>query len=95
MTEQEIGRVDHFFDKISVGMIILSGVLKVGDTIHVTGKHTDFSQEIESMRIEFDNVNEAKEGDKVGIKVDQPVHTNDKVCKVVASEEEVDNQGRF
>lgn len=38
MPEQEIGRVDHFFDKISVGMIILSGVLKVGDTIHVTRK---------------------------------------------------------
>ncbi len=87
MPEQEIGRVDHFFDKISVGMIILSGVLKVGDTIHVTGKKSAFSQEVESMRIEFDNVTEAKEGDKVGIKVDQPVHTNDKVYKVIASEE--------
>ena len=87
MPEQEIGSVDHFFDKISVGMIILSGVLKVGDTIHVKGKHSDFSQEVESMRIGFDNVDEAKEGDKVGIKVDQPVHTNDKVCKVIASEE--------
>ena len=69
-------------------MIILSGVLKVGDTIHVKWKHSDFSQEVESMRIEFDNVTEAKEGDKVGIKVDQPVHTNDKVSKVIASEEE-------
>ena len=87
MPEQEIGSVDHFFDKISVGMITLSGVLKVGDTIHVKGKHSDFSQEVESMRIEFDNVTEAKEGDKVGIKVVQPVHTNDKVYKVIASEE--------
>ncbi len=87
MSEQEIGRVDHFFDKISVVMIILSGELKVGDTIHITGKKSDFSQKVESMRIEFDNVEEAKEGDKVGIKVDQPVHTDDKVCKVIASEE--------
>ena len=84
MEEQEIGVVDHFFGKISVGMIKLSGVLKVGDTIHIKGKEVDFSQEVESMRIEFDNVTEAKEGDKVGIKVVQPLHANDKVYKVIA-----------
>jgi translation initiation factor IF-2 len=83
MQEQEIGVVDHFFGKISVGMIVLSGELKVGDTIHIKGKQADFSQKIESMRIEFDNVNEAKNGDKVGIKVAQPVHAQDKVYKVV------------
>ncbi len=84
MEEQEIGVVDHFFGKISVGMIKLTGVLKVGDTIHIKGKHADFSQEVASMRIEFDNVTEAKEGDKVGIKVAQPIHANDKVYKAIA-----------
>ena len=84
MEEQEIGVVDHFFGKISVGMIKLSGALKVGDTICIKGKQADFSQQIESMRIEFDNVTEAKEGDKVGIKVVQPVRADDKVYKVVA-----------
>lgn len=84
MEEQEIGVVDHFFSKISVGMIVLSGALKVGDTIHIKGKQADFSQAIESMRIEFDNVDEAKEGDKVGIKVDQPLHASDKVYKVIS-----------
>ncbi|MBN2483997.1 MAG: hypothetical protein JXD21_07355 [Candidatus Omnitrophica bacterium] len=82
MEEQEIGIVDHFFNKISVGMIKLSDVLKVGDTIHIKGKQTDFSQKVESMRIEFDSVNEAKSGDKVGIKVSQPLHSNDTVYKV-------------
>jgi len=86
MQEQEIGVVDHFFDKISVGMIKLSGALKVGDTIHIKGKKTDFTQVVESMRIEFDNVNEAKEGDKVGIKVSQPVHAGDKVMSTSLSE---------
>ena len=83
MQEQEIGVVDHFFGKISVGIIKLSGALKVGDTIHIKGKQADFSQTVESMRIEYDNVTEAKEGDKVGIKVAQPVHANDKVYKVI------------
>ena len=82
MEQQEIGKVDHFFNKISVGMIVLSGELKVADTIHIKGKQTDFSQKVESMRIEYDNVTEAKAGDKVGIKVDQPVHANDIVYKV-------------
>ncbi len=84
MEEQEIGVVDHFFGKISVGIIKLSGALKVGDAIHIKGKQADFSQKVESMRIEFDNVTEAKEGDKVGIKVGQPIHANDKVYKVIA-----------
>jgi len=83
MEEQEIGVVDHFFGKISVGMIKLSGALKVGDTIHIKGKQADFSQEIESMRIGFEDVTEAKEGDKVGVKVAQPLHANDKVYKVI------------
>ena len=83
MEEQEIGVVDHFFSKISVGIIKLSGALKLGDTIHIKGKQSDFSQEVESMRIEFDSVTEAKEADKVGIKVVQPVHTSDKVYKVI------------
>ena len=83
MEEQEIGVVEHFFDKISVGIIKLSGVLKVGDTIHIKGKQSDFSQKIESLRIAFDNVAEAKEGDKVGTKVAQSVHVSDKVYKVV------------
>jgi len=84
MEEQEIGIVDHFFGKISVGIIKLTGELKVGDTIHIKGKQVDFSQEVESMRIEFDNVAEAKGGDKVGIKVIQPLHANDKVYKVIS-----------
>ena len=86
MEERAVGIVDHFFSKISVGMINLSDTLKVGDTIHIKGKQSDFSQKVESMRIEFNNVTEAKQGDKIGIKVDQPVHTNDKVYKVVVEE---------
>ena len=82
MEDQQIGTVDHFFNKISVGMIILSAELKVGETIQIKGTQTDFSQPVESMRIGFENVTEAKEGDKVGIKVSQPVHANDKVYKV-------------
>jgi hypothetical protein len=35
------------------------------------------------MQIEHQSVQEAKKGDLVGIKVDQKVHPNDKVYKVI------------
>jgi putative protease len=82
MVEKEVGIVTHYFGKISVGIIQLKDVLRVGDTIHVRGVHDDFNQIVDSIQIEHLKVNEAKEGDCVGIKVAQKVHPNDKVYKV-------------
>ena len=83
MEEKAIGVVTHYFGKISVGIIQLSDVLKVGDTIHIAGAHDDFTQVVDSMQIEHESVNEAKKGDFIGIKVAQKVHPNDKVLKVI------------
>lgn len=79
MEEKEIGIITHYFGKISVGIIKLNAPLKVGNTIHIKGTHDDFTQTINSMEIEHETVEAAKEGDLVGIKVAQQVHTNDKV----------------
>ena len=82
MEEQEIGKISHYFGKVSVGIIELTGPLKVGDTIHVKGAHDDFTQKIESMQIEHQNVSEGKVGDSIGIRVSGKVHENDIVYKV-------------
>jgi translation elongation factor EF-1alpha len=82
MVEQEIGIVTHYFSKISVGIIELTDALKVGDTIHVKGHTDDFTQTVDSIQIEHENVEEAKAGDVVGIKVTGKVHPHDKVYKV-------------
>ncbi|MFH1754050.1 MAG: translation elongation factor-like protein [Candidatus Omnitrophota bacterium] len=82
MEEQLVGKIAHFYGKPSVGMIELSDVLKVGDTIHIKGKGVDFTQQVSSMRIEFTDVTEAKSGDLVGVKVDQKVQKLDEVYKV-------------
>ncbi|MBU2063028.1 MAG: hypothetical protein KKF93_01395 [Candidatus Omnitrophica bacterium] len=79
-----MGRIVHYFGKISVGIIGLTDTLKVGDTIHIKGHSEDFTQTIESMQIEHAIVNEAKAGDDVGIKVEHQVHVNDVVYKVIA-----------
>ncbi|MFH1771908.1 MAG: hypothetical protein ABH872_03750 [Candidatus Omnitrophota bacterium] len=83
MEEKEIGVVAHYFSKICVGIIQLSDVLKIGDTIHVKGAHDDFSQIIDSIQVEHESVSEAKKGDAAGIKVAQKVHPNDKVFKII------------
>ena len=82
MEEKEIGIITHYFGNISVGIIKLDAPLKVGDTIHIKGAHDDFTQTIDSLQIEHETVESAKEGDLVGIKVIQQVHDNDKVFVV-------------
>lgn len=77
-----MGEITHYFNNIGVGVIELSGVLKVGDTIRIIGGETDFTQEIESMEVEHEKVEKAKKGEAVGLKVSQKVREGYKVYKV-------------
>lgn len=81
--EKLIGKVSHYFTKISVGIIELEDTIKVGDTIHIKGATTDFTQQVESMQIEHESINEAKAGQSIGLKINEPVRENDKVYKVI------------
>jgi len=84
MKEIEIGEVQDYFAHIGVVAIkILKGTLNVGDTIHFKGHTTDFTQTVESMQIEHENVAKAGIGDSVGIKVQDRVRRSDKVYKVI------------
>ncbi len=81
--EEEIGKITHYFSKINVGILELSkGTLQVGDTIHIKGHTSDFYQKIESMQMEHDPVDKIKQGEPVGIKVENSVRENDVVFKV-------------
>jgi hypothetical protein len=53
MMEEEIGHITHYFSKIGVAVIeITSGSLKIGETIHVKGHSSDFTQTVESLQPE-------------------------------------------
>ena len=84
MPEVEIGTITHYYGNISVAIIQLSDSLKAGDSIHIKGHSSDFTQQVGSMQIEHKDVSEAKSGDLVGIKIEQKTHPNDKVFKVTA-----------
>ena len=77
----EIGRITHFFTKISVAVIELIAPLVVGDTIMIKGPTTDFEQIVESMQIEHNNVQRAEAGQSIGLRVAQRVRENDMVYK--------------
>jgi putative protease len=83
MAEEEIGRVTHYFGKIGVAAIeITSGTLAVGDTIHIKGHTSDFTQTVKSMQIESQSVQEASSGQAVGVKVVDHAREHDVVYKV-------------
>ncbi|HAJ33266.1 MAG TPA: translation elongation factor-like protein [Candidatus Atribacteria bacterium] len=85
MEKELVGHVIDYFAKIGVAAIdIESGEIRIGDTLQFTGHTTDFSQEIESMQIDKEEVDIARDGDSVGIKVEERVRGGDEVYKVIS-----------
>jgi translation elongation factor EF-1alpha len=82
MPEERVGVVNDYFAKIGVAGIDLEGSLRVGDTIHIKGHTTDLEQAVDSMQIEHEQVEEAKRGDSIGIKVKDRCRGGDVVYKV-------------
>ena len=81
--EKLVGRITHYFTRISVAVVELSDTLRVGDEIIIKGATTNLRQKVESMQIMHEPVTEAKAGQSVGLKVVDRVREGDKVYKVV------------
>lgn len=77
MAEEQIGKIIHYYDKIGVAVVQLEGNLKVGDTIHVKGKVSDFEQAIESLQLDHKNVDSAKKGEEVAVKLSERAKEGD------------------
>ena len=85
MEKELVGHIIDYFAKIGVAAIdIESGEIRIRDTLQFTGHTTDFSQEIESMQIDKEEVDTARAGDSVGIKVEERVRGGDEVYKVIS-----------
>jgi len=79
---EEVGKVTHFFTKISVAVVELNAPIKVGDKLVIRGPTTDLEQTIESMEIEHEKVTKAEAGQSIGLKVKDRVRENDTVYKI-------------
>jgi len=83
MTEEKlIGKIIHYYGNIGVGIIELFDTLNVGDKIKIKGSATDFEQVVDSMQIEHQNIQSAKAGEQVGLKVAGKVKEGDQVFKL-------------
>jgi translation elongation factor EF-1alpha len=80
--KQLVGKISHYFTKIGVAVIDLEAPLKVGDKISIEGATSNFTQTVKSMQIEHKEVEAAKKGDSVGMKVKDRVRGGDNVYKV-------------
>jgi len=82
--EDSIGKVTHYFGRIGVAAVRLTGPLAVGDRIHVKGHTTDFSQAVDSLEVDHQKVAKAGLGDEVAFKVTDKARIGDQVFRVRA-----------
>ncbi len=80
--EKLVGKIVHYYTNLGVGIIELTDELGVSDKIHIKGNNTDFEQDVDSMQVERQNVQSAKAGESVGLKVAQKVKEGDEVFKI-------------
>jgi translation elongation factor EF-1alpha len=77
-----IGSVSEFFARPVVAGVNLTGSIKAGDVSKIKGHTTNLEFTIGSMQIDNTPVQEAKPGEKVGIKVPDRVRIGDNVYKM-------------
>jgi putative protease len=77
---KKVGEITHYFGKPEVAVLKLSDTLKVGDTVKfMRGDEKLFEQEVKSLEIDHEKVDEAKSGDDVAMKVANMVHAGNEV----------------
>lgn len=81
MADKAIGKVTHYYDKLGVAVVTLAkgASLKKGDKVIFKGNSTDFTQAVNSLQLEHQEVEAVKAGDDFGMKVDQKVHDGDEI----------------
>ena len=76
-----LGKVIHYYDKIGVGIVKMAGSLRVGESVVFKRGPEEFAQQVTSMEVDHTPVNEAKKGQIIGLKVNQPVKDGAVVMK--------------
>lgn len=64
-----IGKVTHWYDKINVAVVKLSGKLSVGDKIKIKKGEEVFEDAILSMQLNHQEISSGKKGEEAAIKI--------------------------
>jgi len=73
VADKQIGKVTHYYDKIGVAVVDLTSGLKSGEKLKFVKDDDEFTQTAESIQVDRKNVDKAKKGDSIGLKVDQEI----------------------
>ena len=82
MAEKEVGVVTHWYDKIGVAVIKLSGALAVGDKIKVVRGDNEFEETVSSMQLDHKDVEKGKKGQDIAIKLSEKSKEGAMIFKV-------------
>ena len=80
--ESAIGTVLHYYSHLNVAVLQLTERMKVGETIHILGHTTDFTQVVASMEVDHHRVVVVEPGEDVALKVVEPVREHDTIYRV-------------
>jgi putative protease len=78
----KVGKVTHYYNKAGVAIVEVEGTIKIGDTVKFQGQGADFEQPLDSIQINHEQVQSAKKGDVVGVKVVKEVKEGTEIEKV-------------
>ena len=67
--EKPVGKVTHWYDKIGVAVVKLTGKLSRGDRVRVRKGEDEFEDTVASIQIDRKDVPSAKEGDDAAVKL--------------------------
>ena len=81
MEDDPIGEITHYFSRVGVAVLSINEPLHQGAWIRVRGHTTDLRQEVTSMEVDHQKIDEAKPGDQVAIKVSDRVRVGDSVYR--------------
>ncbi|MDD5130735.1 MAG: hypothetical protein PHS66_06810 [Candidatus Omnitrophica bacterium] len=77
-----IGFITHYFPHVQAAVIKLKSPLSKGETVKIKGHTTDLTQVVTSIQIDRVDIQTAKKGDEIGLKVTSRVRQQDKVYKI-------------
>ncbi len=68
---KKIGTVTHWYDKIGVAVIKLTGPLSKGDKIKIKKGDEEFEETVSSLQINHADADKAKKGAEAAVKLSQ------------------------
>jgi len=82
MAKELVGKIIYYFPQAGVAVVKVLADIKVGDKISIEREEIIIEQTIESMQVDHENVEVAKAGSEVGLKVEGEIREGFEVFRV-------------